>query len=80
MMPAGPLMKEHRLIERMIRLMNARLAEIKQSGEVDLLFIDAAIDFLRTYADQCHHGKEDVLFVVPKDRQKSRFYFSCTEI
>ncbi len=30
---------------------------------VDPVFIDTAVDFIRTYADRCHHGKEeDILF------------------
>jgi hemerythrin-like domain-containing protein len=30
---------------------------------MDPLFIDMAVDFIRTYADRCHHGKEeDILF------------------
>lgn len=63
MMPVGPLMKEHRLIERMIRIMNVELEKIKKDSKVDLSFIDTAVDFIRTYADRCHHGKEeDILF------------------
>ena len=63
MMPVGPLMKEHRLIERMIRIMNVGLEKIKKDSKADPSFIDAAVDFIRTYADRCHHGKEeDILF------------------
>jgi len=62
-MPVGPLMKEHRLIERMIRIMNAELEKVKKDSKADPSFIDTAIDFIRTYADRCHHGKEeDILF------------------
>lgn len=63
MSPAGPLMREHRLIERMVSLMSKELQKILQISEVDLNFIDTAIDFIKTYADRCHHGKEeDILF------------------
>ena len=32
-------------------------------NEVDPLFIDTAVDFIRMYADRTHHGKEeDILF------------------
>lgn len=63
MMPVGPLMKEHRLIERMIRIMETSLVDIRKEGKLDPLFVDAAVDFIRTYADRCHHGKEeDILF------------------
>ncbi|MBN2452925.1 MAG: hemerythrin domain-containing protein [Candidatus Omnitrophica bacterium] len=63
MMPVGPLMIEHRLIERMIKVMRYNLEIIKKEGKVDPVFIDTAVDFIRTYADRCHHGKEeDILF------------------
>ncbi|MBL7132271.1 MAG: hemerythrin domain-containing protein [Candidatus Omnitrophica bacterium] len=63
MMPVGPLMIEHRLIERMIRIMQANLETIRKEGKLDPGFVDTAVDFIRTYADRCHHGKEeDILF------------------
>ncbi len=63
MMPVGPLMKEHRLIERMIGVMAGSLEEIRKEGKADPCFIDTAVDFIRTYADRCHHGKEEeILF------------------
>lgn len=63
MTPVEPLMKEHRLIERMIRIANAKLENIKKEDKVGPSFIDTAVDFIRTYADRCHHGKEeDILF------------------
>ncbi|MFZ2448794.1 MAG: hemerythrin domain-containing protein [Syntrophobacteraceae bacterium] len=63
MMPVAPLMIEHRVIERMIRVMGQELARIEKTGEVDPGFVDTAVDFIRTYTDHCHHGKEeDILF------------------
>jgi len=63
MMPVGLLMIEHRLIERMIRIMQANLETINKEGKFDPSFVDIAVDFIRTYADRCHHGKEeDILF------------------
>jgi hemerythrin-like domain-containing protein len=57
------LMKEHRVIERMIKLADAQLERLKQGKTPDLNFIDSAVDFMKTYADRCHHGKEeDILF------------------
>jgi hemerythrin-like domain-containing protein len=56
-------MIEHRLIERMIALIAASLDEIESTGKVDPVFVDTAVDFIRTYADRTHHGKEeDILF------------------
>ena len=63
MMPIGPLMIEHRLIERMIDVMKQQLQQWETEAQTDPLFIDLAVDFIPTYADRCHHGKEeDILF------------------
>lgn len=62
-MPIGPLMIEHRLIERMIEVMKEEIVLIEKEGKIDPEFIGMAVDFIRTYADRCHHGKEeDILF------------------
>ncbi|MFW9957485.1 MAG: hypothetical protein ACFFCT_05390 [Candidatus Odinarchaeota archaeon] len=55
-LPVGPLMIEHRLIERMISVMGKEIKRIQKNREVDPKFIDTAVNFIRTYADQCHHG------------------------
>ena len=63
MMPIGPLMIEHRLIERMIDVMQGQLSVIEKEKKLDGEFLEMAVDFIRTYADRCHHGKEeDILF------------------
>jgi hemerythrin-like domain-containing protein len=63
MMPIAPLMIEHRLIERMIDVMKEGLHRIEIEKKVDPEFMEMAVDFIRTYADRCHHGKEeDILF------------------
>jgi len=63
MLPAGPLMIEHRIIERMVALMNNEQERIISSSDVDIAFMEKCIYFLRVYADRCHHGKEeDILF------------------
>ncbi len=63
MLPIGPLMIEHRLIERMIAIMKNEVAAMAQTKKVNPVFIDTAVDFIRMYADKTHHGKEeDILF------------------
>jgi hemerythrin-like domain-containing protein/rubredoxin len=62
-MPVGPLMIEHRLIERMIALLDKHVKDASAPAQIDLSLIEKGIDFLRSYADRCHHGKEeDILF------------------
>lgn len=61
--PAGPLMKEHRLIERMIKLIVKEIQTSEKTKRPDLEFIADAADFIKMYADRRHHGKEeDILF------------------
>lgn len=56
-------MTEHRLIMRMVSLIGAKSRQIEETGNVDVMFIDTALDFIRIYADRTHHGKEeDILF------------------
>lgn len=63
MKPIGPLMWEHRLIERMIVLLNKEIERINSNNNVNMEFLMVAVDFIRTYADRTHHGKEeDILF------------------
>lgn len=72
MLPVGPLMVEHRLIERVIRLLKEKSQRFKNEKDADILFVDKAVDFIMTYADRCHHGKEeDILFrdLVKKELQ-----------
>jgi hypothetical protein len=63
MLPIGPLMEEHRVIEKLMPALRRAAEAGRRDGRIDLRFADLALDFIRTYADRCHHGKEeDVLF------------------
>jgi len=59
MLPIGPLMIEHRLIERMIALLRKEVDGIERGKDIHAGFLDTAIDFIRTYVDRGHHGKEE---------------------
>lgn len=77
MLPIGPLMIEHRLIERMVALLQKEHERVRQGGGPDTFLIEQAADFFKEYADRCHHGKEeDILFkqlaqkaLAPQDNQ-----------
>lgn len=63
MQARGPLMIEHRLIERMIRLIEKEALRIRETNNINAVFLDNVVDFVRVYADRTHHGKEeDILF------------------
>lgn len=70
MKPRGPLMIEHRLIEKMLIIANKEVENMNKTKMVDPLFIDTLVDFIRTYADRTHHGKEeDILFKELKNKK-----------
>ena len=63
MQARGPLMIEHRLIERMLSVIEDAVTTIESKQEVDPVLIDIVVDFIGIYADRTHHGKEeDILF------------------
>ncbi|MGB8297081.1 MAG: hemerythrin domain-containing protein [Polyangia bacterium] len=58
------LMNEHRLIEKVLSVVDKMADLALQHGTLDPQKATKAIDFIRTFADKCHHAKEeDVLFV-----------------
>ena len=59
----GLLMIEHRLIERMLLVIKAALTKIEFRREIDPVFVDIAVDFLRVYVDRTHHGKEEDILI-----------------
>ncbi len=70
MKPIALLMIEHRLIEKMVGLLEKEAESIASGNKVNIPLILDSVDFFRTYADKTHHGKEeDILFkwLAPKD-------------
>lgn len=67
------LMDEHRTIERMLDVLEAAAKRLSSGQDVAPdIFLQAA-DFIKNYADGCHHNKEeDVLFVALVDHGMSR--------
>ncbi len=76
MLPIAPLLIEHRLIERMIRLMaqekerlQANIAVSPEFAFVEPRFLRAAVILLRDYVGAWHHGKEeDILFAALQEK------------
>ncbi len=57
------LTHEHRIIERMLGVLSNYSAKIEQGKKVDPTRLRDCVDFIRTFADTCHHAKEEgVLF------------------
>jgi hemerythrin-like domain-containing protein len=63
------LMSEHRLIEKVLNTLEIAIQRIEDGVSIRPgLFLDA-VDFIRGFADGCHHKKEEnVLFVAMANR------------
>jgi hemerythrin-like domain-containing protein len=53
------LLNEHEAISSAIRILERMTANIKKTSSVDAADMQAFIDFLKEFADKCHHGKEE---------------------
>ena len=62
MKPNAALMIEHRLIERMFTILRRELLNIEKFDRLNPILIVYAVNFIRTYVDQTHHGKEEDIF------------------
>ncbi len=72
LMPTDALRLEHRVIERVMRILEARSMSINQGEGVDRVFAHRVVDFLSVYAGRVHHGKEEeILFRELDDRALS---------
>jgi hemerythrin-like domain-containing protein len=67
--PRGQLMIEHRLIEKLLHAA-AKVAKGMNQKTYDPVLVDSIVDFIKTYADRTHHGKEeDILFHELSERE-----------
>ncbi|MGC8874196.1 MAG: hemerythrin domain-containing protein [Chloroflexia bacterium] len=63
MRPTEELMTEHRAIERMLRILGRIAGHLEAGRATDPADLEAIVQFIRVFADRCHHGKEeDLLF------------------
>jgi hemerythrin-like domain-containing protein len=56
------LMHEHSLILQALSAMEERISRLQNGTATDRVFFEKAVEFLRTFADRCHHGKEEDIF------------------
>jgi len=67
--PTELLKEEHRVIERMLRVLDLANEKVLKGGEVPVELYEKAVDFIRVFADRCHHGKEEeTLFPLVEQR------------
>jgi hemerythrin-like domain-containing protein len=68
MKPTEELKAEHRVIERMLDVLLAAAAKLEAGEAVPPEHLNQSVDFIRTFADRCHHGKEeDLLFTAMEE-------------
>lgn len=62
--PTRILMEEHELILQALEALGKRLNQMAdEPTPADRVYLEKAVEFLRGFADTCHHGKEeDLLF------------------
>lgn len=53
------LTEEHRTIERMLTVLETAAQQLKAGERVPARLFREAVDFVRNFADKCHHGKEE---------------------
>lgn len=59
--PIETLMKEHRLIERVLDSLDLFSAGLSGGSVDERLALESYAEFFRAFADHCHHGKEEKL-------------------
>jgi hemerythrin-like domain-containing protein len=59
MKPTEILSSEHRIIEKILFVAKKEVEKIKNGSEVNINRIEKILDFVRNFADKCHHGKEE---------------------
>jgi hemerythrin-like domain-containing protein len=73
MRPTEILSSEHRVVEQVLDCLEALAAQARGEGRLDVERAEKALEVVRTFADRCHHGKEeDLLFPMLEARGLSR--------
>ena len=63
MVPTEELKQEHQGILLMLRVLDRVAAKIESGAKTEIDHLERMVEFLRVFADRCHHGKEeDLLF------------------
>ncbi len=67
--PTQVLKEEHALILEALDAIERKVSALEAGAAPDRAYFEKAVQFLRTFADQCHHGKEEnLLFKTMVDR------------
>jgi hemerythrin-like domain-containing protein len=64
MRPTDDLVNEHRVIERVLDILTIASNRFEKGQDVDPELFVGVVDFLKIFADKCHHTKEEKLLFV----------------
>lgn len=67
--PTDLLRQEHRAIERALNVLERELRLAERGGQIRFKIIRDALRFIRSFADQCHHSKEEELLFPAMERK-----------
>ncbi len=57
------LKEEHKIIKNMLEILDRICEKLEKNEKVNAEHLEKILDFIKTFADKCHHGKEeDLLF------------------
>lgn len=74
MRPTEILMDEHKAILRLLDVLRKLSQHLQNGNSVSVDTLEKAVDFIRTFADKCHHAKEEyVLFKFMEERGMPRY-------
>ena len=62
MRPTQELSHEHLAIKRMLAVLDRACDLVEAGRPVDPSHLESSVEFVRVFADKCHHGKEENLF------------------
>ena len=58
-MPTEMLEEEHRFIQKVVSAIPALVEALETGQKVEAQTLQDIVEFMRTFADKCHHGKEE---------------------
>jgi len=68
MRPTEQLKEEHNAIKLMLRILEKVCEKLESKEEVNPEHLEKIVEFIKVFADKCHHGKEeDLLFPAMED-------------
>lgn len=53
---------EHNNIAKLLDIIEVQIGKLNQAEDIDCELIGLVVEYLRSYGDECHHPKEDLIF------------------